>query len=51
MATKAKTKTASAKRPFLTDVQELRDRARQHIERGAVTGGLPGRPRDGASGS
>jgi bacterioferritin len=26
-------------RPFLTDVQEIRRRARQHIEQGAVTGG------------
>jgi bacterioferritin len=26
-------------KPFLTDVQELRRRARQHIEEGAVTGG------------
>ncbi|HEY4642674.1 MAG TPA: bacterioferritin, partial [Thermoanaerobaculia bacterium] len=26
-------------KPFLTDVQELRRRARQHIEEGAVTDG------------
>jgi bacterioferritin len=26
-------------KPFLTDIQELRQRARQHIEEGAVTGG------------
>lgn len=26
-------------KPFLTDVQEIRRRARQHIEKGAVTGG------------
>ena len=26
-------------RPFVTDIQELRRRARQHIEEGAVTGG------------
>lgn len=30
---------ADADKPFLTDVQELRRRARQHIEQGAVTGG------------
>ena len=35
MKTKAKT---SAKKPFLTDVKELRRRARKHIEKGAVTG-------------
>src|SRR5687768_15285020 len=29
-------------KPFLTDVQELRRRARQHIEEGAVTGGYRG---------
>lgn len=29
--------TATAKAPFLTDVTELRRRARQHMERGAVT--------------
>jgi len=29
-------------KPFLTDVQELRRRARQHIEGGAVTGGYRG---------
>lgn len=28
-------------KPFLTDVQTLRKRARQHIERGAVTEGYP----------
>lgn len=28
-----------SEKPFLTDVQELRRRARQHIESGAVTGG------------
>jgi bacterioferritin len=33
-----KTKT-SGKKPFLTDVKELRRRARQHIEKGAVTEG------------
>ena len=27
------------KRPFLTDIQELRRRAREHMEHGAVTGG------------
>ncbi len=36
MKTKAK---SSGKRPFLTDVKELRRRARKHIERGAVTEG------------
>jgi bacterioferritin len=35
---KAKTKT-SRKKPFLTDVKELRRRARKHIEKGAVTEG------------
>src|SRR5690606_42088214 len=29
----------STKQPFLTDIQTLRDRARQHIEQGAVTAG------------
>ena len=29
--------TASASKPFLTDVQTLRDRARQHLETGNVT--------------
>jgi bacterioferritin len=28
-----------ADKPFLTDIQTLRDRARQHIEQGAVTAG------------
>ena len=28
-----------AKRPFLSDIQTLRDRARQHMEKGAVTEG------------
>jgi len=36
MKTKAK---ASRKKPFLTDVKELRRRARTHIEKGAVTEG------------
>lgn len=31
-------------KPFLTDVKELRRRARQHIERGAVTEGYRGDP-------
>lgn len=31
------TKTTEADQPFLTDVKELRRRARQHIENGAVT--------------
>jgi bacterioferritin len=30
---------ASDQKPFLTDITELRRRARQHIEEGAVTGG------------
>jgi len=33
---------AEKKQPFLTDVQELRRRARQHIEEGAVTEGYRG---------
>ena len=28
-----------SKKPFLTDVKELRKRARKHIEQGAVTEG------------
>ena len=32
-------KQAPSARPFLTDIQELRRRARQHIEQGAVTEG------------
>lgn len=32
----------SAEKPFLTDIQELRRRARQHIESGAVTEGYRG---------
>lgn len=35
---KAKAKSSS-KKPFLTDVKELRRRARKHIEKGAVTEG------------
>ena len=31
-----------ADKPFLTDVKELRRRARQHIEEGAVTEGYRG---------
>ena len=30
------------KQPFLSDVKTLRDRARQHIEEGAVTAGYGG---------
>ena len=30
-------RTAPPARPFLTDVQTLRARARQHMEKGAVT--------------
>jgi bacterioferritin len=37
-----KLKSDAAKRPFLTDVQTLRDRARRHIEAGAVTQGYGG---------
>jgi bacterioferritin len=32
-----KTTTASPSRPFVSDIQELRRRARQHMEEGAVT--------------
>lgn len=32
----------ASEKPFLTDIQELRRRARQHIENGAVTGGYRG---------
>ena len=38
-----KSKTAK-KKPFLTDIKTLRRRARQHIERGAVTEGYRGDP-------
>jgi bacterioferritin len=38
MKTKA-TRSSTTKRPFLTDIQELRARARRHIDRGAVTEG------------
>jgi bacterioferritin len=31
-----------AKEPFLTDIKKLRERARQHIEQGAVTPGYTG---------
>src|SRR5262245_38173661 len=34
-----KSKKSSSKRSFLTDVQTLRKRARQHLEQGAVTQG------------
>ena len=33
---------AASQKPFLTDVQTLRNRARQHIEEGAVTAGYGG---------
>ena len=40
-----KTKTkAKQPKPFLTDVKELRRRAREHIEKGAVTEGYRGDP-------
>ena len=29
--------TPDPKKPFLSDIQEIRRRARQHIEKGAVT--------------
>jgi bacterioferritin len=32
--------SAVADKPFLTDIQTLRERARKHIENGAVTAGL-----------
>lgn len=32
----------ASEKPFLTDIQEIRRRARQHIEAGAVTGGYRG---------
>jgi len=34
----------ASKQPFLTDVKTLRDRARKHIEEGAVTAGYGGDP-------
>jgi len=39
MANKAETTTQGPTKPFLSDVTELRRRARQHIEKGAVTAG------------
>lgn len=33
---------ATPEKPFLTDIKTLRERARQHIERGAVTSGYKG---------
>ena len=36
---KGKGKGSQGKRPFLTDVKTLRDRARKHIQQGAVTPG------------
>lgn len=33
---------ATDEKPFLTDIKTLRERARQHIERGAVTSGYKG---------
>jgi bacterioferritin len=38
----AKDQSGSNGRPFLTDIQTLRKRARQHIEQGAVTEGYRG---------
>jgi bacterioferritin len=34
--------SSASKQPFLTDVKTLRDRARQHIQEGAVTAGYAG---------
>ena len=34
--------TMQPKQPFLTDIQEIRKRARQHMDRGAVTDGYKG---------
>lgn len=43
MATKSKGRSKSKKKgptkPFLSDVREIRRRAREHIEQGAITGG------------
>lgn len=39
-----KANKSEKQKPFLTDVKELRRRARQHIERGAVTEGYRGDP-------
>jgi bacterioferritin len=39
MAAKEKTAKTTARKPFLTDIKEIRRRARQHIEKGAVTEG------------
>ena len=36
----------NVKQPFLTDIKELRNRARQHIERGAVTDNYEGNAKD-----
>src|SRR5664279_139229 len=36
------TESESSNHPFLTDIKELRRRARQHIENGAVTEGYRG---------
>ena len=38
----AKSAAQDTEKPFLTDIQELRRRARQHIEDGAVTAGYKG---------
>lgn len=39
-----KDKSSSKKKPFLTDIKTLRRRAREHIERGAVTEGYRADP-------
>lgn len=42
MPTPTTEKTSDKKQPFLSDIKELRRRARQHIENGAVTEGYKG---------
>jgi bacterioferritin len=42
MPTPTPEKTSDKKQPFLSDIKELRRRARQHIENGAVTEGYKG---------
>jgi bacterioferritin len=41
-ASDPKSRTAPPSQPFLSDIQEIRRRARQHIENGAVTDGYRG---------
>jgi bacterioferritin len=40
--TKAPDKAPQKKGPFLTDIEEIRKRAREHIEEGAITGAYKG---------